>query len=151
MKLYLNPEQNPELGSVMEGFNRHSKRWSELNRELHAIRIPPIYSHRVKKTLLSIGKRIAELQQEWLALNAKAVNFHANPHYVYPDDTVDSLTFQHYQEVLIHRINHYESTMTLLASNYSLTEGHLKSTLNFNLAMVSVVLSLIGLAISLAK
>jgi len=151
MKLYLNPEQNPEYGSIIEGFNLHGRRWNELNREIHALRIPPVYSFRVKKTLLSIGKRIAELQREWLVLNAKAVNFHANPHYVYPDDTVDSLTFQHYQEVLIHRINHYESTMTLLASNYNLTEGHLKFTLNFDLALVSVVLSLIGLAASLVK
>lgn len=148
MKLYLNPEQNPEYDSIIEGFNHHAKRWHELNREVHALRVPSIYSFKVKKALRSIGKRIVELQQEWLALNAKAVDFHANPHYVYPDDTVDALTFQHYQEVLIHRINHYESTMTLLASNYNLTDGQLKHTLNFNIAIVSIVLSL---AISLAK
>lgn len=151
MKLYLNPEQNPEYGSIIERFYQHGKRWSELNKEIVAFRTPTIYSPKTKRRLLAICDEIAELQQRWSELNHEAVRFHANPHYRFPDEKVDTVTFQHYQDVLINRINHYESTMTLLTSNYNLTDANLKHVLNFNIAIASFALSFIGLVLSLAK
>lgn len=149
MELYLNPEKNPEYGNLIERYYLHSKEWNVINGELHQLRIPKVYSRRVQKQLKEICKRLAELQQKWLALNGDAVRFHANPIYRMPSDSPGNLTFQHYQDVLMNRINHYESTMTLLASNFNLSQTQLNNVLSFDIAIASFGLSFTGLAITL--
>ena len=149
MELYLKPEKNPEYGNLMERYYSHSEEWNAINSELHQLVIPKVYSRRVQRKLKVICRKLAELQQKWLALNGDAIRFHANPIYRIPNDAASNLTFQHHQDVLINRINHYESTMTLLSSNFNLSQAQLNSVLNFNVAIASFGLSFIGLAITL--
>ena len=151
MKLFLDPKDNAEYGALIEGYNSITDEWNKINDALHRRRIPAIFSFKAKRSLETIGKRLAALQNKWLEHHAKAVQFHANPHYLIPEGSSSTVTFQHYQDVLIHRINHYEATMTLLVSNYNLAESELRHTRDFDIAITSFVLSLIGLTIALVK
>ncbi len=151
MKIFLDPKDNEEYGALIEGYNSITDEWNKINDALHRRRIPAVFWSKSMRNLKAIGKRLATLQKRWLEHHAKAVRFHANPHYVIPEGPASTVTFQHYQDVLIYRINHYEATMTLLVSNYNLAESELRHRRDFNIAITSFILGLIALFIALAR
>ena len=130
--LKLEVDKNPEYGAIMEGYNNLMKRWNELNNKLHGL---PEY-------MIYLPKRLQH--------HAAALLIYRKPKYKLDVDE-QHLSFQHFQSILLDRINHFRTDILLIESNYNLRYKGLLGKRDFNIAIASFGISLIGLFAAILK
>ncbi len=102
-----------------------------------------------KKKIIAIGKEAYALQKDFLDWNKRAANFFLHPHYKIDIEQNEILVYTHFTDNMRYSVSSMNNLMTLLIDNYSKIYNGYESQLNFLIAIVSFVLSIVGLGISL--
>ena len=151
MKLYIDPQENPELGEVLDGYNNIMQQWNVINREVHAFVVPFIYAPKTRRKLLELGKRLSDLQKEFLRHQKLAYKFATNPTLRFPDNTDRDLAFNWYFTLLMDRINQARFDIAISVANFNNTMGEVLHSRDFNFALGSFLLGFIGLVVALVS
>ncbi len=151
MKISMDPLDNPAFGKIVQEYNNIMSQLNRLNNAVHQFRVPKLYWRSSRKTLVKLGKEIETLVKRWLEFDKEASNFVINPSYKFPttENDADRVNFFHYQLTLIDRLARLRADITLIESNYNFVFSELTGQRNFNIAIISFALGLIGLILTI--
>lgn len=150
MNLDINKEKNADYFEIIEkDYTDLMDRWNKLNKRMQKTSIPDLLVFTVKSELRSIGKDLKILQKDYIKWNKKAGSFLAKPHYIFEKDQDNGVVFLHYSNMLRHVIRSMDSHMVMIANNYNMRWDGYKGQRNFIIAIISFVLTFLGLVVAL--
>lgn len=126
-------------------------RYNELQRNLLSHKIPNVFICGNKNKLKEIGKNIKELQDDWLKWNAIAEDFLKAPNYIFEYSDTSGISFIHFNNLLMHRINIMESCITQIINNYNKIYSHVENKINFLIAITGWIITLLALIIAVIQ
>lgn len=145
----LDEADNPEYYGLWREHNELRKRWDEVNKEIHQIRVPKLTIWRSRKKLNKTGLKLAKLHKDYLDWRNKAVNFQMNPRYKIARNENAPILYLHATENMRNLTDMLESNMILIANNYNSVHMWLDNKVNFLVAMGSFILAMAALVITL--
>ena len=129
-------------------------RYNKINNELYSIVVPKLILIRNKQKnifisdLNRIKKEADTLQKDYLFWRGKANAFCVKPKFILPTEKGD-LLFLHYIGVLKHMIQGMDYIMAIMLRNHTSIRSSYENEYNFQIALLALFFSLIGLYLSL--
>jgi hypothetical protein len=142
--LRLDEELNPEYYGLFREYNSLFDRWNQINNDIHTFKVAKLSLLRTKTRLFLIGKKLAELQKDYLIWQGKARSFCLKPNYAFEPGTGSDLAYSHFTNALRDQANHLESYMQLIVYNYNRKYDLIDSKRNFLIAIGSFAIGTIS-------
>ena len=142
-------KDNPEFYALAKEYNLLMDRWNGYNNQLHKFKVARLFLFRTKHQLIPIGKNIAKLQKDFLDWQRRARGFYTNPRYKIKPELSADLVFLHSTAAMRDLVNRLNSDMVLLYDNYNKMYSQYQNQVNFLIAIIAFVISLIGLVLGI--
>ena len=148
-KLGLDEKDNPEFYKIVNMHNEIMTEWNRINLELHNLKQPKFFLFFHKSKLKSYNDPMGNLTKKYLEWNKLAKSFIYKPNFIFTEAHEKELGFIHFGNVLSDMINHLSSNMVLIGDNFVKVQYQHSNQVNFNIAIFSTFISLIGLSIAI--
>lgn len=148
-EISLEEKDNPEFYALAKEHNSLIDRLNDYNNQLHTFKVPRLFILKTKHKLISIGRNIAKLQKDFLDWQKRARGFSVKPHYKVDSQQPGHLIYLHFTATMRDLVNHLDSNMTLLANNYQDVYSEYQNQVNFLIAIIAFIISLIGLLLGI--
>jgi hypothetical protein len=144
-KLSIDKEKNPDYYSIIEKHNLLMNKWNKVNGKIHALKFLKLFLWKNKKKLKEIYIELGQLEKEFIAWNNVAYPFITEPSFALPSCPESDLMFLHLTANLRDLRNKMNDNMRLIENNYNRIKDWENNQLNFIIAIISFVMTFIGL------
>jgi hypothetical protein len=147
--LNLDEDKNPEFFEIAQEHNELMDEWNRINAGLIEETQPIVFLYGRASYLDSrYGQPISDLQKQFVDWNKRASDLAYKPNLTFGEDEESELGFIHYTNVLRDLKNRMEDRMNLIVRNYNQVHGNHRDQVNFNIAIASFILAIIGVVLS---
>lgn len=147
--LNLDEEKNPEFHEIAQEHNELMDEWNSINADLVTETQPILLLWGRASYLESkYGQPISDLQEQFVEWNKRASDLVYKPNLTFGENEESGLGLIHYTNVMRDLKNRMEDRMNLIVKNYNQVYSNHRNQINFNIAIASFILAIIGVILS---
>lgn len=147
--LNLDEEKNPEFHEIAQEHNELMDEWNRINAGFVEEPQPILLLWGRASYLESkYGQHISDLQKKFVEWNKRASDLVYKPTLTFGEDEESELGLIHYTNVMRDLKNRMEDRMNLIVKNYNQVYSDHRSQVNFNIAIASFILAMVGVILS---
>ena len=148
-KLKLLESDNTNYYNFFREYNELTDRHNKIQKQIQAVNCKIWNYWSSRKKLKSIRPEVSHYIDDYLKWKYRVDNFVLNPEIMISEADYPWMTFQHYIDNLRDIAEDAENHATIISGNFNSASKELNSSLNFTIAILSFILSFIGLVVTL--